>query len=82
MDHDIAEANCFLGSAVRGTLTARAIAQNDMMPSIDGASQLSRMKKIGTIRLQRAATIWVSRPSWFWKPPTKYAIPPRPSPVT
>ena len=57
---------CALGSAIRGTLTVREIAQNARMPSVE-----VRLEDHAKLGLLTAPMICVSSPNWFWNPPAK-----------
>lgn len=79
---------CFRESAMRGTLTVKAMVQKARNPSVTPTIRKTnpcRLRVKGSNskkNLHMAAIIWVSRPSWLWKFPVKYVIPPRPSPAT
>jgi len=60
---------CLRESAMRGTLRARLMVAKERIPSVTSSQSMSGDAIEENLHI--AATIWVSRPNWFWKPPAK-----------
>lgn len=61
-----------LGSAILGTLTAREMVAKERIPSRrELAYRLRGYSRQTRRHIHMAATICVSMPYWFWKPPAK-----------